>query len=190
VRTKTRTKTIPYPFTCGGYFYFSRRVPSDLLHHYTGTRTVQGLRAKSHQTAKTRALVAAAKLVERWSPLRFAHGEAFSGKLQKSGDAAPEKTHGRLSQAYVPEPHGSTLVKAPALYQTQKRKDRGKNWRMKSPPRFDMVQQYCRAELGRQCLHPDLFRPEKTVTSTILSHFAILCLAKLTFACLWNKEYF
>ena len=78
-----QTKTIPYTFTRCGYFYFSRRVPSDLLHHYTGARIVQGLRTKSPQTAKTRALVAAAKLDERWSQLRLAHSEAFGGKLQK-----------------------------------------------------------------------------------------------------------
>ena len=59
------TKNIPYTFNRGGYFYFSRRVPSDLLHHYSYPRIVQGLRTKSQQTAKTRALVAAAKLDER-----------------------------------------------------------------------------------------------------------------------------
>ena len=64
------TKNIPYTFNRGGYFYFSRRVPSDLLHHYSYPRIVQGLRTKSQQTAKTRALVAAAKLDERWSAVR------------------------------------------------------------------------------------------------------------------------
>ena len=71
------TKNIPYTFNRGGYFYFSRRVPSDLLHHYSYPRIVQGLRTKSQQTAKTRALVAAAKLDERWSQLRLAHGDVF-----------------------------------------------------------------------------------------------------------------
>ena len=37
-----QTKSIPYTFIRGGYFYFSRRVPSDLRHHYNSPRVVQG----------------------------------------------------------------------------------------------------------------------------------------------------
>ncbi len=123
-----QTKTIPYTFKRCGYFYFSRRVPSDLLHHYTGPRIVQGLRTKSPQTAKTRALLAAAKLDERWSQLRLAHSEAFGGKLQKSGAGLPEPSQDRLLQAHVPEPHGPTLAEALSLYIRQKGKGRGKTF--------------------------------------------------------------
>ncbi len=123
-----QTKTIPYTFIRCGYFYFSRRVPSDLLHHYTGPRIVQGLRTKSPQTAKTRALVAAAKLDERWSQLRLAHGEAFGGKLQRIGVGLIGQNHGRLTQVQVPEPHGPTLAEALTLYVTQKGKGRGKTF--------------------------------------------------------------
>ena len=61
-----QAKRVPYTFNRGGYYYFSRRVPSDLLNHYSYPRVVQGLRTKSVVTAKSRALVAAAKLDEYW----------------------------------------------------------------------------------------------------------------------------
>ena len=82
------TKNIPYTFNRGGYFYFSRRVPSDLLHHYSYPRIVQGLRTKSKQTAKTRALVAAAKLDERWSELRLAHGTVYGPEAALQSDSS------------------------------------------------------------------------------------------------------
>ena len=73
VLTKMQTKSIPYTFYRGGYYYFSRRVPSDLIDHYSYPRVVQGLRTSSPTQAKTRALIAAAKLDdsdELRSPLR------------------------------------------------------------------------------------------------------------------------
>jgi len=66
-----QTKRVPYTFNRGGYYYCSRRVPTDLLSHYSYPRVVQGLRTMSAATAKTRALVAAAKLDEYWSHLRM-----------------------------------------------------------------------------------------------------------------------
>ena len=71
VLTKMQTKRVPYTFNRGDYYYFSRRVPTDLLSHYSYTRVVQGLRTISADTAKTRALVATAKLDEYWSYLRM-----------------------------------------------------------------------------------------------------------------------
>jgi len=124
-----QTKNIPYTFTRDGYFYFSRRVPSDLLQHYTYPRIVQGLRTKSPQTAKTRALVAAAKLDERWSQLRLAHGEIFGSKLMKvspSFAAHPQST--AVAKAHEVEPTGPTLAEALSLYRSQKGKGRGKTF--------------------------------------------------------------
>ncbi|XXK34224.1 DUF6538 domain-containing protein [Rhodobacteraceae bacterium nBUS_22] len=54
-------------FNRSGYYYFSRRVPAELLSHYSYPRIAQGLKTRSAQTAKSRALVAAAKLDEYWS---------------------------------------------------------------------------------------------------------------------------
>src|SRR5210317_2262936 len=57
-----QTKRVRYTFNRGGYYYFTRRVPTGLQQHYLCPRIVQGLNTKCASTAKTRALVAAAKL--------------------------------------------------------------------------------------------------------------------------------
>ena len=69
--TKLLTKKVAYTFNRAGYYYFSRRVPADLLRHYSYPRIVQGLKIRSAQTAKSRALVAAAKLDEYWCRIRM-----------------------------------------------------------------------------------------------------------------------
>jgi integrase len=123
------TKNIPYTFTRDGYFYFSRRVPSDLQHHYTYPRIVQGLRTKSPQTAKTRALVAAAKLDERWSQLRLAHGEVFGAKLMRVSTTLTATSQLPPATATAAaEPQGPTLAEALALYLAQKGKGKGKTF--------------------------------------------------------------
>ena len=64
VLTRLLTKKVPYTFNRAGYYYFSRRVPADLLSHYFYPRIVKGLKTKSAQTAKSKAMVAAAELDE------------------------------------------------------------------------------------------------------------------------------
>ena len=79
------TKKVPYTFNRAGYYYFSRRVPADLLSHYSYPRIVQGLKTRSAQTAKSRALLAAAKLDEYWSHLRMTNPDLIGRSLLKSG---------------------------------------------------------------------------------------------------------
>jgi len=83
--TRLLTKKVPYTFNRAGYYYFSRRVPADLLSHYSYPRIVQGLKTRSAQTAKSRALVAAAKLDEYWSHLRMTAPDLIGLSLLKSG---------------------------------------------------------------------------------------------------------
>ena len=83
--TRLLTKKVPYTFNRAGYYYFSRRVPSDLLRHYSYPRIVQGLKTRSAQTAKSRALVAAAKLDEYWSHLRMADPDLIGRSLLRQG---------------------------------------------------------------------------------------------------------
>ncbi len=83
--TRLLTKKVPYTFNRAGYYYFSRRVPADLLSHYSYPRIVQGLKTRSAQTAKSRALVAAAKLDEYWSHLRMTDPDLIGRSLLKSG---------------------------------------------------------------------------------------------------------
>ena len=83
--TRLLTQKVPYTFNRAGYYYFSRRVPADLLSHYSYPRIVQGLKTRSAQTAKSRAMVAAAKLDEYWSHLRMADPDLIGCSLLKSG---------------------------------------------------------------------------------------------------------
>ena len=94
VLTRLLTKKVPYTFNRAGYYYFSRRVPADLLSHYSYPRIVQGLKTRSAQTANSRALVAAAKLDEHWSHLRMTDPDLIGRSLLKSG----YKTYSRNTQ--------------------------------------------------------------------------------------------
>jgi len=65
--------------------------------HYSYPRIVQGLKTRSAQTAKSRALVAAAKLDEYWSHLRMTDPDLIGRSLLKSG----YKTYSRNTQLNV-----------------------------------------------------------------------------------------
>jgi hypothetical protein len=82
------TKNIPYTFNRGGYFYLSRPMPSGSLHHDSYPRIVQRLTTKSQQSAKTRALVASAKLDKPWSQLRLAHGTVYGPEAALQSDSS------------------------------------------------------------------------------------------------------
>ena len=79
-----QTKRVPYTFNRGGYYYFTRRVPTDLKQHYLCPRIVQGLNTKCFSTAKKRASVAASKLDEYWSHLRMTDFNLIGRHLLKS----------------------------------------------------------------------------------------------------------
>jgi len=65
------TKSAPFTFVKQGIYYFSRRVPSDLSHHYTADRICYSLRTKSAIVANSRAQRAARQLDEHWYHLRL-----------------------------------------------------------------------------------------------------------------------
>lgn len=65
------TKTAPFTFVEQGIYYFSRRVPSDLSHHYSASRIIYARRTRSVAVAALRAGRAAQQLDEHWYPLRF-----------------------------------------------------------------------------------------------------------------------
>lgn len=47
--TKSQTKQVPFIFNRGGYYYFGRRVPTDLGEHYVYPRVLQSLKTKTPQ---------------------------------------------------------------------------------------------------------------------------------------------
>ena len=97
VLTRLLTRKVPFTFNRYGYYYFSRRVPADLMQHYSYPRIVQGLKTKSAHTAKTRALVAAAKLDEYWSHLRMTDPDLIGRNLLRQSF----KSYSRNTQPYM-----------------------------------------------------------------------------------------
>ncbi|WP_425528545.1 DUF6538 domain-containing protein [Maritalea myrionectae] len=65
------TKTSHYLFEKRGYYYFSRRIPSDLRGSYKTLRVVLSLKTKSLNLAHSRAISLSSKLEEEWHTLRF-----------------------------------------------------------------------------------------------------------------------
>ena len=71
MQTKLLTKRIPYTFIRGGYYYFTRRVPTDLQCYYRYPRIVQGLQTSSSREARVLANLEAVKLEAYWSKMRL-----------------------------------------------------------------------------------------------------------------------
>ena len=88
------------------------------MSHYSYPRIVQGLKTRSAQTAKSRALVAAAKLDEYWSHLRMTDPDLIGRSLLKSG----HKTYSRNPQLNVSTATEQCITLSEALdtYITQK----------------------------------------------------------------------
>ena len=133
-----QTKSIPYTFNRGGYYYFSRRVPSDLIGHYSYPRVVQGLRTRSPSQAKTRALIAAAKLDEYWCRLRMTDPDLLGSHLLKDTRTANHTASDSIS-----------LSSAINLYVQHKGQGKGKTFNLSVQRAFRYLVKAC----GSKDLH-------------------------------------
>ena len=133
-----QTKSIPYTFNRGGYYYFSRRVPSDLIDHYSYPRVVQGLRTSSPSQAKTRALIAAAKLDEYWCRLRMTDPDLLGSHLLKDPRTANHTNSDSI-----------TLSHAIDLYLQHKGQGKGKTFHLSVQRAFRYLVKAC----GSKDLH-------------------------------------
>ena len=119
------TKSIPHTFVRNGYYYFSRRVPSDLRDHYSYHRIVQGLRTTSPQKARVQANIASAKLDAYWGQMRLAKSEVIGMSLVSS------RPNDNLEVALGPsQPVCPSLLDALAVYLEYKGKGRPKTFRL------------------------------------------------------------
>ena len=118
------TNSIPYTFVRDGYFYYSRRVPADLLHHYTYPRIVKALGTRSSQKARVLSLSASAKLEAYWAQLRLAHADVFGLKIVKQVAEPLRQQGGNHSSQIKPIILGPSLLDALDVYLTQKGKGR------------------------------------------------------------------
>ena len=131
MQTKLLTKRIPYTFVRGGYYYFSRRVPTDLQCHYNYPRIVQGLQTSSPQKARVQANIEAAKLDAYWSRMRLAKSDVLGLALVK-GPPVSESSVADPSSNINSEASndGPTLLDAVQVYLDQKGKGRPKSFRL------------------------------------------------------------
>jgi integrase len=123
-----QTNSIPYTFVRAGYFYYSRRVPSDLLDHYTSPRIVKALGTRSAQRARMLSSAASAKLETYWAQLRLIHADVFGLQMVKQ---MPLVVGPRGSDQTAPPKamvSGPTLLDALDIYLRQKGKGRSKSF--------------------------------------------------------------
>ena len=119
------TKTIPHTFVRNGYYYFSRRVPSDLRDHYSYHRIVQGLRTTSPQKAKVQASITSAKLEAYWNQMRLAKSDVIGMSLVRHSSNSSLKVDTQQPQSDCP-----SLLDALEVYLEQKGKGRPKTFRV------------------------------------------------------------
>ena len=102
-----------HTFCKDGIYYFRRRVPCDLSHHYTSQQIAFSLRTKVASVAGTRAIRAAMRLDEHWYHLRVQQQE-LPGKhllrMQRTEHANPNPISRGEQTASV------TLSEAVAIY--------------------------------------------------------------------------
>ena len=110
-----------------GVFYFVRRVPSDLIHHYRSSRISYSLRTRSVRLASARARVAADKLDDYWYHLRVQTAEIPALYLLHE----KPKSVADLKDDLAP-----TLTEALDVYLRLKGKDKGiAFWKDQTGPR-------------------------------------------------------
>ena len=109
------TKTYPHTFIRNGYYYFSRRVPSDLRDHYSYHRIVQGLRTTSPQKAKVQASITSAKVEAYWNQVRLAKSDVIGMSLVRDTSISSLKVGTKQSQSDCP-----SLLDALEVYLEQK----------------------------------------------------------------------
>ena len=70
-----KDSSIPYVYRKRGVYYFSRRVPKDLLEHYRRPNVALSLKTKSSRIARAKSATLAAQLDEQWMNLRWRNDE-------------------------------------------------------------------------------------------------------------------
>jgi len=76
-----------FTFVKDGVFYFSRRIPKELLRHYSSARIAYSLRTRSGKVAEARARKAADQLDEYWFHLRTQDAQLPGKHMLRMGTA-------------------------------------------------------------------------------------------------------
>ena len=123
--TKMQTKRIPFTFNRGGYFYFSRRVPSDLVEHYRYPRIVQALNTQHVSVARSRASMMASQLESYWAQIRLAHADLPGKHLLKQ-----KQIHAGSAGISSSPSTAVSLTAALAVYVERKGANKGRAFRI------------------------------------------------------------
>ena len=93
--------TIPYLYQKRGVYYFSRRVPGDLLGHYRQSKIVFSIRTKSLKAARVKSASLAAQLNEDWLTIRWRSKDTPLRKFlrDQATEAGFESTAPMMSEA-------------------------------------------------------------------------------------------
>lgn len=113
---------MPFTFVRKRIYYFSKRVPADLIHHYRYPRIVQSLRTRSASIARTRSLIEAARLDEYWSHLRLTNADMLGKHLLLNPTDRAVPSYDDVQD------DGPTLREALAMYLSLKGVDKGKTF--------------------------------------------------------------
>ena len=118
-----QTKIVPYTFVRSGYFYYTRRVPTDLAEHYSSTRIVKSLRTKCFRRAKLQANQTSANLEKYWSHLRLMTSEVHEMSKMSIVNMIQDEKQGNKTVQDIPD-----LKQALAIYLELKGRGRPKSF--------------------------------------------------------------
>ena len=113
---------MPFTFIRKRIYYFSKRVPADLIHHYRYPRIVQSLRTRSASIARTRSLIETARLDEYWSHLRLQNSDMLGKHLLLNPTIRVVSSDDDVDDS------SPTLGEALAMYLSLKGTDKGKTF--------------------------------------------------------------
>lgn len=117
----SKTISPTFTFVKDGVFYFSRRIPKELLSYYTSPRIAYSLRTRSANVAEARARKAADQLDEYWFHLRSQDAELPGRHMLRMGTAA---IAGSSPTSHVTSSSFVLLSEAVEIYLQQKGKGR------------------------------------------------------------------
>jgi len=116
-----------FTFVKAGVFYFSRRVPKSLQHHYTSPRIVHSLKTRSARIAEARARRAADQLDEYWYHLRSQETQLPGQHMLRDAANLP-RVSAPAAELTVPQSSSVTLSEAVGIYLRLKGQGRAKTF--------------------------------------------------------------
>ena len=107
--------SVPFSYTKNGIYYFERRIPEDIRHHYSAKKITYSLRTRSAPKAQSRAARAALQLDEYWYHLRTSDRELPGKHLLRAHQSGASLIAPSQSRT-APDSTSVNLTEAIAIY--------------------------------------------------------------------------